>query len=1193
MENLIRLFMTAIIIMAISCTKAYSDYLNIKDWLVAGSFANEKAADVHDFPFIDEVAASPVEGETSGSIIWKKASGNSIDFLNQGYSVKNNCAAYSFTYLYSNEDELGIIYLGSDDGAKIWLNGVNVWDKKAKRPMIENEDVIHVELSKGWNRLLIKVDQSDGGWAMICNISAMSVKTSLIKPSKNELARSKQLAITGIEVGKSDADKVSLVLHINNYSNANSGNLQFSLDGAGGNNFLKENIKPISPATNAVIDIKNRRSDLAGYLSEPDIKLTLESGNEKNSVKVPSELLFNLLLEAAKDKNLSDAETQKTVSEINYSMKIYDFTGDFTSLSRKGLALVAQNKVSEIKSILKEISEDILKNTPDLSGDSICVIGHAHMDMNWLWPYSETKIMMHDNMRQAIAFMQQFPDFKMLQSQISLYKYIKKTDAPLFDEMKKYVQEGRFEPVGGMWTEGDCNMAGGEAICRTFLLGKRFLYDNFGKVAHVGWLPDDFGHISQFPQILSLAGCNYYYFTRCNPFSGTFWWVGPDSSRVLCFSGNEYSNTITSAIRKDIDKLSPVKHRIFEPTGVGDHGGGPTLKDINCIHMLDSTPHYPSVKFTNAEAFFKASSKEMDGRPTHHGEMQFIFEGCYTSVAEIKENTRRSEQSVYKAELISSLRWLSGETYPAAELNDMWETITFNQFHDILPGSAIYETYQDAVSDHKAVQKKANEIFQTGILHLADEITFQTGMGQPVVVMNMQPKGKKVLVEAEIYSHEEPVTTRLSNWDDYYIFNNVFVKQGYKTATVLVKDGAGKIYNAQITGGKLFPPGYITRIEFVVDQMPAGGYKTFYADLARPGIPDQEIEEKNGTFETDYFSVTFDMKTGNIIHLKDKRSGKEYVKPNGSLNQLQVWMEAPNNMNAWTIGEIKEIQNLNTVESIAITERGPVRATVEVVRKWGHSKFKQRTYIYKNYPRIDFDLDVHWFETGDGINAAPFLKTAFDLAIDNPEFDCHVPFDVVKRPINGQEVPAQQWVDITDGKDGIALMNKTKFGHSYDRGQLRLSLLRATYYPDIYPNIGVIHIQYSLYPHSGDWKNGVWNEADNFNIPVCATEPPSLALVKTHASRPEEDSLLIVSPSQVVMSGIKQAEDGEHLIIRLAEVIGKETTATVRLPVEVKAANRVSIIEFPQDKGEKPVVDGKKISIHLKPHEIVTLSVKL
>ncbi len=166
-------------------------------------------------------------------------------------------------------------------------------------------------------------------------------------------------------------------------------------------------------------------------------------------------------------------------------------------------------------------------------------------------------------------------------------------------------------------------------------------------------------------------------------------------------------------------------------------------------------------------------------------------------------------------------------------------------------------------------------------------------------------------------------------------------------------------------------------------------------------------------------------------------------------------------MNAWTIGETKEIRDITNIVSVNITEKGPVRATIEVVKQWGRSKFIQRTHIYKNYPRIDFELEVHWFETGDGVNPAPFLRTTFDLAMENPVFNSHVPFDVVSRPVNGQEVPAQQWVDVSDAKGGIALLNTTRFGHSFEQGQLRLSLLRATYSPNRYPNIGVNHILFT------------------------------------------------------------------------------------------------------------------------------------
>ena len=116
--------------------------------------------------------------------------------------------------------------------------------------------------------------------------------------------------------------------------------------------------------------------------------------------------------------------------------------------------------------------------------------------------------------------MDEFPDFTMLQSQASVYSFVEKVDPPLFELVKKYVKAGRIELAGEMWTEGDMNMSSGEAITRTFLLGQRYFHSRFGKMANIGWLPDNFGHISQMPQILKLAGCDYFYFHRTKPYLG-------------------------------------------------------------------------------------------------------------------------------------------------------------------------------------------------------------------------------------------------------------------------------------------------------------------------------------------------------------------------------------------------------------------------------------------------------------------------------------------------------------------------------------------------------------------------------------------------------------------------------------------------------------------------------------------------
>jgi alpha-mannosidase len=849
--------------------------------------------------------------------------------------------------------------------------------------------------------------------------------------------------------------------------------------------------------------------------------------------------------------------------------------------------------------------------------DTIHVVGHAHMDMNWLWTYSETMQMANDNLRQVVAFMDEFPDFTMSQSQAAIFNFVEMVDPPLFGKVKKYVKAGRLELTGGMWTEGDINLSSGEAISRSFLLGQRYFQSRFGKMANIGWLPDNFGHISQYPQILKLAGCDYFYFTRTKPYVGTFWWTGTDNSTVLAYANNTPNAVVTPELKDELKKIAPDKHRLIFITGVGDHGGGPTRADIDMVHQLAKTPGYPVVKFTTAGDFFKKASKEMDGRPTHKGEMQFIFEGCYTTVTDIKAGNRNSENALYSSEFFNTLRWLSGDKYPAEDFKDLWTTVVFNQFHDILPGSAINEANKEAAARYSEVLRKTYELRNKAFRKMADEVKFQTGMGQPVVAYNLQPFGRKTLVEAAVYSHVQPFTAKLTGAGDFY--GSKYIKpidQGQgNVPTVLVRDASGKSYMAQVIWGKTTPPGYTSKVQFIVDEMPACGYKTFYVDMTKPGEANEPIPFSDNTFETDFFKIKFDMKTGGIISLLDKRSGKEYVKAGGQLNKLRIYLEdKKGGMKSWSINKIIKEEDVTNVASVKVVENGPVRACVESVKTWGNSRFLERTYLYRSYPRIDYDLEIRWLETGSDTTDSPMLKAIFPIAIENPVFNCQVPFDVLERPTDlrktppsykslipdlaqnydsaGQEVPAQKWVDLSDGKTGIALLNNTLYGHSYQNGDLRLTLLRSAGEPDIYPNIGKFNISYALYPHSGDWKSGgVWAEGEDFNIPVYAAEPPSLALAKAHASRPEEESFISVDSRNVTLSGIKQSEDGKELILRLVEVEGKATTVNVKLPVAAAAVRRLNLVEFPLENAAHPVVNGQTVQVAIKPNEIVTLGI--
>ena len=176
--------------------------------------------------------------------------------------------------------------------------------------------------------------------------------------------------------------------------------------------------------------------------------------------------------------------------------------------------------------------------------------------------------------------------------------------------------------------------------------------------------------------------------------------------------------------------------------------------------------------------------------------------------------------------------------------------------------------------------------------------------------------------------------------------------------------------------------------------------------MTKPGEANEPIPFKDNTFETDFFKIKFDMKTGGIVSLFDKRSNKEYVKEGGQLNKLRIYLEdKKGGMKSWTINKIVKEEDVTNVASVKVVENGPVRACVETVKTWGKSRFIERTYLYRSYPRIGYDMEVHWLETGSDSTDSPMLRALFPIAIDNPVFNCQVPFDVVERPTDLRKTP--------------------------------------------------------------------------------------------------------------------------------------------------------------------------------------------
>ena len=333
--------------------------------------------------------------------------------------------------------------------------------------------------------------------------------------------------------------------------------------------------------------------------------------------------------------------------------------------------------------------------------DCIYAIGHGHIDPTWLWRWTEGYEEVRATFRSALDRMEETEAFVFSASSACFYQWIKECDAELFDSIRKRVKEGRWEIVGGLWVEPDCNIPLGESFVRHALYSQRFFMREFGRKATVGFNPDSFGHAGTLPQILKKAGMDYYVYMRPDPVTemrypdGTvFWWEAQDGSRLLT-SIIPLDYVADKGIREKILRLQKYPYKSKEQKhilcfyGVGNHGGGPTKECIREIQSIQQeADNTSSVKFARMDTFFEAFLEDMkeNSIPEIKTELQHHARGCYSVHSEIKRMNRRAEHVLMSAERFATIAWLMGfHPYPRDVLKSAGRMCFITSFMTSLP----------------------------------------------------------------------------------------------------------------------------------------------------------------------------------------------------------------------------------------------------------------------------------------------------------------------------------------------------------------------------------------------------------------------------------------------------------------------------------------------------------------------------
>ena len=849
---------------------------------------------------------------------------------------------------------------------------------------------------------------------------------------------------------------------------------------------------------------------------------------------------------------------------------------------------------------LRQAQDKLQSLNPWLKQFTVRAVGNSHIDMAWLWPWTETVEVVRNTFQSVLDLMREYPDFKFTMSSARTYEWMQEKYPDMFEQIKQRVKEGRWEVIGGMWVEPDLNMPDGESLVRQILVGKRYFQKNFGADIKIGWNPDSFGYNWQLPQIYKKSGIDYFVTSKLLwatdytkfPYR-LFWWEAPDGSRLLTYFPHEYANDFNpEQMTKDLSLYAPLIYgtkvtdspQMLYLYGIGDHGGGPTRTMLDQANRLrDPNTVFPKIDFSTAKAFFADLNQELPNLkvPTWKDELYFEYHrGVYTSQADTKQRIRHDEELMLDAEKYASVASLFGRPYAQDQFGLAWKNLLFDHFHDVMPGSGIAVNYLDAKRNLEDVARSANELTHAALDEILAHINTQ-GDGVPVVILNSLSWPRTEVIETEV---QLPGPTK----------------------QIEVVDAAGQRVESQLLTMDLA----INRAHFLIlAATPAMGYKTYFvrsvaktpansADVYNRRLM-QVVRASASMMENGFVRVKVDPQTGCITSLYDLRNQTEALAPSETDtggpktsacgNLLQAFYDKPQKWDAWNIDADFEKQHwdLDKADEVKLVEGGPLRAIIRVKKHFQNSTFVQDITMYAGVPRVDVKMQADWHEKHI------LLKVAFPLSAHSDKATFEIPYSSIERPTTRNtpaeqakfEVPAQRWADLSDTKHGFSLLNDSKYGYDVKGNVLRLSLLRSPEWPDPHADEGHHEFTYSLYPHAGTWRDAqTVRRGYELNYKLLAIRSQ-----KHDGTLPAEYSFIKIESDNVVLTAVKKSEDDDSLVLRFYEWAGREEDVKLQLPAGARSASETDLME--RSITDLAVHDDV-VTVHTKPYEIKTIKVR-
>jgi alpha-mannosidase len=886
---------------------------------------------------------------------------------------------------------------------------------------------------------------------------------------------------------------------------------------------------------------------------------------------------------------------------------------------------------------VKKIETMLSPMAAEAKGFEFICVSHAHIDMNWMWGYQETVSVTLATMRTMLDLLEEYPGFIFSQSQASVYRIIEEFAPDMFEEVKKRIQEGRWEITASTWVEADKNMPSGESLSRHMLYTKNYMAEKFGVSPEdlvIDFEPDTFGHSRNVPEILNSGGVRYYYHFRGHVGEKILYrWKAPSGADIIVYSDPfTYGGPITCELAEYAPEMARITggKTLMKVYGVGDHGGGPTRRDLNRIIEMNSWPLFPKFTFGRLRDYFTAVESRKAGLPVLEDEMNFICDGCYTTQTRIKAGNLKAERLLGDAEFYACAGTvLAGRPYPADSFVKAWRKILFNQFHDIVTGSGVIQTREYAGGEYQKVFAAAESASTLSLEAIAKNINTaplfngaappfestgqgagagygQTGRGvgkeRVYHIFNPLPYDRQDVVMVTIWDYEGDISQ------------------------IAAKDGKGKALRIQAVESANYWGHRFNNI-LVEAAVPACGYAAIFIEEKPDYTPktgfynDMRIQTPD-TFvlENEYLRVRFNPLDGSIASLVDKKSGAELAPPEGGMGVFRLANECINKaitdwdggMSSWFVGRFNEICSINRRLEIVPFSTGELRNAFRMNGFFGNnSAITVIVSLDAGAKLLRYEVSCDWHEYADELTHGPGGFTGVGRAkmvrqegtIPNLHFylplnyagkyHYDIPGGFTVRPPADMDVPAQSLVLAENPGQpvSLALFSQNKYGFRCLEKSIALTLIRGSNHPDRNPENYEHQIEFAIaVVPAGEAAHGAVLKNS-----LCYRHPFTVISGKARTGKLElSGSLISHTAGNVAVSAVKQAEgDAKKIILRVYETEGKNTTAEFKLGFAIKAAYFTDVTEKKRLDNITLKDGGETLGFDIPPYSIRAVALEL